>query len=167
MGSLWRLIHPSTRFHKNRVICCWTIWWCVWTSLAKVNRNILKQQGLSCYCTASAIVAPNKEHTCLIWADSSSQPQWSRGAAPITWSKTHQGKQSRKLQPPAFYLKQCGVVMGERSVLPCWRALPTEHIISCFPRASESPRYLLWRAADCSTQSCQEGLAMEKAESRT
>lgn len=133
MGSLWRLIQPSTRFHKNRVICCWTIWWCVWTSLAKVNRNILKQQGLSCYCTATAIVAPNKEHTCLIWANGSSQPQWSRGDAPITRSKTLQGKQSRELQPPAFYLKtaRCGDGRGERGAC-C-------HVGERYPQSTSSP----------------------------
>lgn len=132
--------------------------------------DILKQQGLSCYCTVCVIAAPNKEHTCLIWAQGFSHAQWSRGAAPIIWSKTHQGESSerererrrKKKKTPAtcFYLKQSVWWWGEGNVpLPGWSALPTEHIISCFPSVSESPRYLPWRATDCSTQSCQEGLA--------
>lgn len=83
------------------------------------------------------------------------------GAAPITRSKTHQGESSKreeKKKPPAtcFYLKQSVWWWGggEGMLLPGWSALPTEHIISCFPSLSESPRYLPWRATDCSTQSC-------------
>lgn len=53
--------------------------WCVSTSLANVNMDILKQQGLSCYCTVCVIAAPNKEHTCLIWAQGFSHAQWSQG----------------------------------------------------------------------------------------
>lgn len=71
-------------------------------------------------------------------------------------------KKKKKKKPPAtcFYLKQSVWWWGEGNVpLPGWSALPTEHIISCFPSVSESPRYLPWRATDCSTQSCQEGLA--------
>lgn len=50
--------------------------------------------------------------------------------------------------------------MGEEGgMLPGWSALPTAHTISCFASVSESPRYLPWRATDCSTQSCQDGLA--------
>lgn len=139
--------------------------WCVSTSLANVNMDILKQQGLSCYCTVCAIAAPNKEHTCLIWAQGFSHAQWSQGPHQSFHQKHIRARAARekrrKTSCHLLLFKTVSVVMERAGtvLLPGWSALPTEHIISCFPSVSESPRYLPWRATDCSTQSCQEGLA--------